>query len=182
MASTGAQINSFEPSKSPAEAAPTVSQASAATRYRKRVIVSPLLNRVATAFHASAEGTVIRLDQLLLLSLRLLILRRPLLASPTAARHGANNCPGCCPCAGVSRDRSKSRPACSTPCGTPQALTAPDCWASLLWGRAGGYHRRVNARRLPGPRRALGLILALLLHALAFRRVDDRLLGLRSAS
>ena len=31
MASTGAQINSFEPSKSPAEAVPAVSNASAAT-------------------------------------------------------------------------------------------------------------------------------------------------------
>src|SRR4029453_13515652 len=89
MASTGAQINSLEPSKSPADAAPAVSHASAATRCSTRVILPPLLDGVAAAFHAGAVAAVICLDQLLLLGLRLLILRRLLLAGPTAARHRA---------------------------------------------------------------------------------------------
>src|SRR5262245_19938406 len=181
MPSTGAQINSLEPSKSPADAVPAVSHASAATRGSKRVIWPPLLEGVAAAFHAGAVAAVICLDQLLLLGLRLLLLRRLLLAGATAARHRAHHRPHACAPAGVSRDRPDRRPARRPAGGTPQALTATDRRARLLWGRVGGHRRGVNARRLLGPGGALGVILALLLRALAFCGVDDRRLCLRGA-
>src|SRR5262245_15035975 len=181
MASLGAQINSLEPSKSPADAVPAISSASATTRGSKRVISPPLLDGIAAAFHAGAEAAVIRLDQLLLLGLRVLILRRLLLAGSTASRHSAHYRPHASALAGVSRDRADRRPARCPPGGTPQALAATDRRARLLWGRVGGHHRWVNARRLLGPGGALGVILALLLRALAFCGVDDRLLCLRGA-
>ena len=124
MASTGAQINSLEPSKSPADAVPAVSNTSAATMGRKRLIAPPLLDRVAAAFHAGAVGTVIGLDQALLLRLRLLVLRRLLLAGPMTARHGANHCPGRGALAGVSRDRPDRRPA-AAPAAAPLTRWPP---------------------------------------------------------
>src|SRR5215216_928962 len=71
--------------------------------------------------------------------------------------------------------------AAPLPASPAIAPTAAPRRARLLGWGTGGYHRRVNPRRLLGPRVALALILALLLRALAFRRIDDRLLGLCGA-
>src|SRR5688500_9311626 len=138
MASTGAQINSFEPSKSLAKAVPAVSHASTAIRCRKRRIGSPLLDRVAAAFHAGAVGAVIGLYKILLLGLRVLILRRLALAGPSTTGHGANHCPGRGTLACVSRYRPDGGSTRGPPCGPLHALATASRRASLLRGRGGG--------------------------------------------
>ena len=125
-------------------------------------------------------AAVIRLDQLPLLGLPLLILRRLLLAGSTAARHSAHHRPHSCALAGVSVIAPIAAPP-AAPRAAPPSVGCHRPPGPSVVGRIGGHHRWVNARRLLGPGGALGVILALLLRALAFCGVDDRLLCLRGA-
>ena len=138
-----------------------------------RCIAPPLLDGVAAAFQTGGRSAIIRLDQVLLLRLGVLILGRLLLAGATATSHGAHHRPGRGALARVPRHRSKRRPTRRPTCRPSRTLAATDRRPRLLRGRTRG-HRRINARRLLGPRGALPLILALLLRALASGRVHDR--------
>src|SRR5262249_38623080 len=138
----------------------------------------PLSDRVAATFHASAVGAVIGMQHSLLLGLRLLILGRLLLTGPTAPCHGAKKGPNPCAFARITGNHPDRGAARGPPGGPHQALAPTDCGASLLRWRTGRHHCRVNARGVLGPRVAVRIILALLLLTLAFRWVDNRLLGL----
>src|SRR5262249_25147167 len=96
IASTGAQMRSLEPSKSPAcagidvRAIPRAHDRHASTRMG----ASASLDRVAARFHARGEGPVVGVDGLLLLGFSILLLRGAILARAPAASHRPHDGPG----------------------------------------------------------------------------------------
>jgi hypothetical protein len=115
-------------------------------------------------------------DQLLLLADRLLILRGLLLASLPAPLHRANNRADARALTCVPGDRTNRSATRRAPRRAAQALTASYGRPCLLGWWAGSDDRRINARGLLRPCVTLGVIPALLLRALAFGGIHNRLL------
>ena len=118
-------------------------------------------------------------DQLLLLRYGLLILRRLLLARLPATGHGADNGANSGPRARVAGNGADGSAAEGSARSAANSLAAACGWTRLLGWRSRSDYRWIDTRCLLCPGVTLGIILLLLLGALALGRVDDRLLGRR---
>ena len=114
-------------------------------------------------------------DQLLLLSYGLLILRRLLLARLPAAGHGADNGANSGPGARVPGNGADGSAAEGSARSAANSLAAACGWAGVLRWRARSDYCWIDPRRLLCPSVTLRIILFLLLCALALGRVNDRL-------
>jgi hypothetical protein len=114
-------------------------------------------------------------DQLLLLSYGLLILRRLLLARLPAAGHGADNGANSGPLACISSNGADGSAADGSARSAANSLAAACGWAGVLRWRARSDCCWIDPRRLLCPSVTLRIILFLLLCALALGRVNDRL-------
>jgi hypothetical protein len=118
-------------------------------------------------------------DQVLVLSYGLLILRRLLLARLPAACHRADNGTNSGALARVSRNGANGSAAEGSARSAANSLAAACGWAGVLRWRARSDYCWIDPRRLLCPSVTLRIILFLLLGALALGRIDDRLLGRR---
>ena len=165
-----AQIKTFEPSKSAAEASPGPRSAinkitienSFMFLISRSTIESYSLDRVTASLHARSVGAIIRIHEILLLTDRLLILRFAILARPASADCGAHD--------RTDSGASPASPAIAPTAAPPRApraapftFAATDCGPGLLWWRCRCHNCRIDAGRLLCPGITCGIVFRLLL-------------------